>query len=212
MKKYLKELVRNMDIRGDWHTMVGEARAAKTVGGKVHAFQRGAINIGGTMMLGIAMVFISIGFIFLPITTTASTSLMDYIYSGNVSTTASDFTGYTSVVGITPLLILVGFLTAGVVSGMMGIKIMKGGASGSTNPGALMLLGLSIVFVGIGLIIEPVALDGIASVYSSGPYTDFTGYDSILQISPMLLHLGFLSGAVLTGFFGLKKLGGGGGD
>lgn len=177
---------------------------------KLHLSERGAMNIAGVMMLGIAMVFLSIGFIFLPITTDATTDLLDYEYSANATITDASYTGYTSVVGITPLLILVGFLAAAVISGMMGIKIIKGGASGGTDPGSLMLLGLSIVFIGIGLIIEPVMLDGVSAVYhngGSGISSTFTGYQSIILITPMLVHLGFLATAVLSGFFGLKRLG-----
>lgn len=175
--------------------------------------QRGAMNIAGTLMLGIAMVFLAIGFIFLPITTDAAQDLLDYAYTSNANITDATYTGYTSVVGITPLLILVGFLTAGVVAGMMGIKIMKGASAGRADPGGLMLLGLSVVFIGIGLIIEPVMLDGISSVVhndGSGVSSSFTGYSSIVLISPMLVHLGFLASAVLSGFFGIKRLSGSG--
>lgn len=171
--------------------------------------EEGAMNIAGIMMLGISMVFLAIGFIFLPISTTAAQALLDYAYTSCTSITDATYTGYTSVVGITPLLILVGFLSAAVVSGMMGIRIMKG-ADYKADPGSLMLLGLSIVFIAIGLIIEPVMLDGISSVYynsGSGISASFTGYSSILLISPMLIHLAFLSAAVLSGFFGLKRIG-----
>jgi hypothetical protein len=172
--------------------------------------ERGSMNIGGIMMLGISMVFLSIGFIFLPITTTAAQALLDYSYTGNVGITDATFTGYTSVVGITPLLILVGFVSAAVITGMLGVKIMKGAGSTSMNPGSLMLLGLSIVFIGIGLIIEPVMLDGVASIVhgsGSGISSSFTGYSSIVLVTPMLVHLGYLAASVLSGFFGIKKLG-----
>jgi hypothetical protein len=174
----------------------------------------GSINIAGIMMLGISMVFLAIGFIFLPISTTATESLLAYAYTSCTSITDATYTGYTSVIGITPLLILVGFLSAAVVSGMMGIKIMKG-ASYKADPGSLMMLGLSIIFIAIGLIIEPVMLDGISSVYyngGSGISASFTGYQSILLISPMLIHLAFLASAVLSGFFGLKRIGSSGGS
>jgi len=172
--------------------------------------QRGAMNIGGIMLLGIGMVFLAIGFIFLPISTTATQGLLDYAYSACASITDESYTGFTAVVGITPLLILVGFLTAAVVTGMMGVKIMKGAGTGKADPGSLMLLGLSIVFIAIGLIIEPVALDGISSVLyggGTGIAATFIGYESIILISPMLVHLSFLAAAVLSGFFGIKKLG-----
>ncbi len=249
--------------------------------------QRGSVNIGGTLLLGIAMVFLSLGFIFLPLTTDSSSSLLAYTYSPYPAITAATFTGYTAVVGITPMLIIVGFLTAGVIVGMMGIRVMKSGSGGSFKPAALVLLSLAIVFIGISLIIEPVALDGISanvaakaeatdvedvvtgvgvttahvtllyapgnnstdevvSVSSNATETptvtsynttdshllistlsanithtlttvynhadlidgtsDFTGYYSILLISPMLLHLGLLSGAVLSGFFGIRMM------
>lgn len=176
---------------------------------KLMKSQVGAVNIGGVMMLGIAMVFLAIGFIFLPISSDAAADIIAYEYTTNTSITDATFTGYTSVVGITPLLILVGFLTAAVVTGMMGIKIMKGATGTKADPGSLMLLGLSIVFVGIGLIIEPVMLDGVASVLhggGAGISSSFTGYESVVKIAPMLVHIGFLASAVLSGFFGIKKL------
>jgi len=122
------------------------------------------MNIGGIMMLGISMVFVSMGFIFLPIANSAVETLMDYTYSAYTSITASTFTGFTSVVGVTPLLILVGFLMAAVVSGMMGVKAFKGATSVRADLGGLILNGLAIVFIAIGLIIMPVALDGASGL------------------------------------------------
>lgn len=171
--------------------------------------ETGEMNIGGIMLLGISMVFLAVGFIFLPISTDAAQDLLDYEYTSNTSITDATYTGFTSVVGITPMLILVGFLTAAVVTGMLGIKVMRGGANYSSNPGSLMLLGLSIVFVSIGLIIEPVMLDGVSGVLhgdGAGISSSFTGYSSIITISPMLVHIAFLAAAVLSGFFGIKKI------
>ena len=161
------------------------------------------------MLLSIAMVFLAIGFIFLPITTTAAQSLLDYEYTTNTSITDATYTGFTSVVGITPLLILVGFLTAAVITGMLGMKVMKGASSARGDPAGLMLTGLSIVFIGIGLIVEPVMLDGVSSVVHGGGQgisSSFTGYSSIVLVSPLLVHIGFLVAAVLSGFFGIKRL------
>jgi hypothetical protein len=135
--------------------------------------EKGSMNIGGIMMLGISMVFLSIGFIFLPITTSATQTLLDYSYSSYTLITDATYTGYTSVLGVTPLLILVGFLTAAVITGMLGIKIIKGAKSANMNPGSLMMLGLSIVFIGIGLIMQPVVLDAVSSnVAHEASYTD----------------------------------------
>lgn len=173
--------------------------------------ETGAMNIGGIMMLGIAMVFLAIGFIFLPISTDACDDLLAYAYSSNGTITDATFTGFTSVVGITPILILVGFLAAAVVTGMLGVKIMKGGASAKADPGSLMMLGLSIIFIAIGLIMEPVMLDGISSVVhggGAGISASYTGYSAIILVSPMLVHIGYLASAVLSGFFGIKRLSG----
>ena len=176
---------------------------------KLFMREDGAMNIGGIMMLAIGMVFLAIGFIFLPITTDAAQDLLDYEYTTNTSITDATYTGYTSVVGITPMLILVGYIAAAVITGMLGVKIMRGAGSSSFNPGALMLMGLSIVFIAIGLIVEPVMLDGISSVVhggGAGISSSFTGYSSIIIVAPMLIHIGFLAAAVLSGFFGIKKL------
>ena len=171
--------------------------------------EKGAMNIGGIMMLGIAMVFLAIGFIFLPISTDACDDLLAYQYTSNTSITDATFTGFTSVVGITPILILVGFLAAAVVTGMLGVKIMKGGSSAKADPGSLMLLGISIIFIAIGLIMEPVMLDGVSSIVhggGSGISTSYTGFAAIVKVAPMLVHIGYLAAAVLSGFFGIKKL------
>ena len=219
MKQYIKGMT--PAIKEAFAAMVVDVKSQPTILGKLVACQRGGMNIGGIMMLGIAMVFVAIGFIFLPITTDAAEDILDWIATCNTSITDATFTGFTSVVGITPLLILVGYLVAAVISGMMGVKAFKGGYSGGTNPGALMLLGMSIIFIGIGLIIEPVMLEGVATVLSNnsgvantgqGISSTFTGYSAVLLISPMLIHIGFLAAAVLSGFFGLKKLGGGSED
>lgn len=171
--------------------------------------ERGDINIGGILMMGIGMVFLAVGFIMFPIATDAASDILAWSYSANGTITDATFTGYTAVVGITPILLLVGFLTASVVTGMLGFKVMKAGAAAGFSPGNLMMLGLSIVFVAIGLIIEPVMLDGVASVIhggGAGISSSFTGLAALIGIAPMLVHIGFLAASVFTGFFGIKSL------
>lgn len=172
--------------------------------------QKGAVNLGGTLMMGIGMVFLAVGFIMFPISTTACSTLLDYAYSANNSITDATYTGFTAIVGVTPILILIGFVSASVISGFMGLKIMKG-ATSSVGPGGLMLLGLSVVFIAIGLIIEPAMLDGISSVVhggGSGISSSFTGLEAIILVCPLLVHIGFIATAVITGFFGLKSIAG----
>lgn len=173
------------------------------------ANEKGEMNIGGILMMGIGMVFLAVGFIMFPIATDAAADLLTYSYSANGTITDATFTGYTAVVGITPILILVGFLAAAIITGFLGFKVMKSGASAGFSPGNLMMLGLSIIFIAIGLIIEPVMLDGISSVVHGGGHgisSSFTGLSALILIAPMLVHIGFLAAAVFSGFFGIKSL------
>lgn len=170
---------------------------------------RGEMNIGGILMLGIGMVFLAVGFIMLPISTDAAADLLAYEYSANTSITDATYTGYTAVVGITPILILIGFLSAAVITGFLGFRVMQSSGSAGFSPGNIMLLGLSIVFIAIGLIIEPVMLDGVSSIVHGGGggiSASFTGYSALVGIAPMLVHIGFLAAAVFSGFFGIRSL------
>ena len=173
--------------------------------------QKGTINISSILMMGIGMVFLAVGFIMFPIVTDATDSLLAWECSANSSITDATFTGFTEVVGITPLLVLLGFVAAGIFSMYLGIKISKGAAGDtSVNLGSMLLLALAIVFIAVALIIMPVALDGICEAYNdvSGS-SDYTGLDSILLVTPLLLLIAFVGAAVVSGFFGIKKLGGG---
>lgn len=174
--------------------------------------EKGAVDIGGILLMGIAMVFLSIGFIMFPIATDATDDILGYVYSGNASITDASYTGLTAITGITPLLILLGFVMAAVVTGFLGLKVTKGESSAKATPGSLMMLGLAIVFIAVGLIMFPVALDGISSVYDgngAGISTAYTGLQPILLVTPMLVLLSFLAASVISGFFGIKSLGSG---
>ncbi len=171
----------------------------------------GAMNIVSILIMGIGMVFLAVGFIMFPIVTTATDALLAYVNAGNASIMAANFTGFTAIVGITPLLILLGFVSASVFSMYLGVKLSKGGGGGKLDLGGLLLLGLSMVFVAIGLIILPVALDGIALVWDGGGDHEglnvaYVGLEPILLITPLLILISFVSSAVLSGFFGFKQL------
>ena len=172
--------------------------------------QRGAIDIGGILVMGIGMVFLAVGFIMYPIVMTATDALLEYKNTVNDTCDAAYFTGFTPIVGITPLLVLVGYLSAAVFSMYLGVKIMKGGeGETSLNLGTMLLLGISLIFIAIGLIILPVTLDAICSVIHNGGAgidADYTGLQPILLVTPLLVLVSFISGAVISGFFGIKKL------
>ena len=174
--------------------------------------QRGAMDISGILLMGIGMVFLAVGFIMFPIVTTATDSLLAYTYSGNGSITDATFTGFTAIIGITPLLVLIGYVSAAVFSMFLGVRISKGSSAGTKlDLGSLLMLGISMIFIAIALIILPVALDGISSVVhggGTGINASYVGLEPILLVTPLLILISFVAGAVITGFFGIKKLGG----
>ena len=200
-----------------WDQMVANIKGAPTFWGKVCASERGAIDIGGILIMGIGMVFLAVGFIIYPIVMTATDDLLAYAGTGyNVSATVSCnstyFTGFNAIVGITPLLILIGYLSAAVFAMYLGVRVMAGkGEAGKLDLGSMLLLGISLIFIAIGLIILPVTLDGICTVFdNNGSYLSsaYTGLGPILRVTPLLVLISFVSGAVVTGFFGLKRIGG----
>ncbi len=188
--------------------------------GEARRSERGAIDIGAILIMGIGMVFLAVGFIIFPIITTATDDLLTWNCTANASSNGSlqivnysYYTGFTAIVGITPLLVLVGFLSAAVFSMYLGVKMMKGSAGGTKlDLGTMILLAISLIFIAIGLIILPVTLEGICVVLhggGSGISATYVGLSAILRVTPLLVLISFIAAAVITGFFGLKRLGGG---
>ena len=89
----------------------------------------GAIDMGGILLMGIGMVFLAVGFIMFPIVTTSTDTLLAYVYAGNATIVAACFTGFVPVIGITPLLVLVGYVSAAVFAMYLGMKVTKGSGS-----------------------------------------------------------------------------------
>lgn len=180
--------------------------------------QRGDIDIGSILLMGIGMVFLAIGFIIYPIVMDATDELLDWVCTANTSINDTTFTGFTEIVGITPLLVLIGYLSAAVFTMYLGIRVMKGSGSTTLNLGTLIMLALSLIFIAIALIILPVALEGICSVLSNnsagvdtgvGLSASYVGLEDILLVTPLLILISFIGGAIVSGFFGIKKLGAG---
>jgi len=168
--------------------------------------ERGEMNMGGIIIMGIGMVFLAVGFIMFPIATTATDDILAWVCTACASITDATFTGLTAIVGIVPLLILVGFLAAAVITGFLGIKIMKGEGSAKFNPGNVLLLGLSIIFIAVGLIIFPVILDALCSILNAGISAAYVGLEALILLAPMLVLIAFIAAAVISGFFGIKNL------
>ena len=179
----------------------------------------GVMDIGGILIMGIGMVFIAVGFIIYPIIMTACDALLIFPSpaaavnaTASASCNATYFTGFIPIVGITPLLVLVGFLSAGVFAMYLGVQVVRGAGGTKLDLGSMLLLGISMIFIAIGLIILPVVLDAICSVlWNNGAFLNplYTGLLPILRVTPLLVLISFVAGAVITGFFGIRRLGAG---
>lgn len=176
----------------------------------MHSDERGMIDIAGLMLMGIGMIFLAVGFIIYPIIMDATDSIL--VWSANVSGTAytiADFTGLSNIVGIVPLITLLGFVTAGAITGFMGVKMTKGAAEGTgggkINPGSLMMLGIGLIFIAVALIIYPVVLDGVSTALNASIVSGaYTGLTPILRVVPLIVITSFLTGGIVAGFFGIK--------
>lgn len=85
----------------------------------------GDINIGNILMLGIGMIFIAVGFVIYPVILEGTDAILDYTSSSGNFTDES-FTGLMPVTKVVPLIVLIGFVSAGVVTGFFGIKNIMG--------------------------------------------------------------------------------------
>lgn len=171
--------------------------------------QRGDVNIGSILMMSIGLIFLAVGFIMFPQVTTASQAILDYAYTTNTSITDATYTGLTTTIGILPLLVLLGYVAVAVIAGFMGYKVSQGMANTRMNPGSFLMLGISLVFIALGLYIFPVLMDGVSSVVhggGAGISTSFTGLSAIILMVPMLTLLGFIVSTVIVGMFGIKTL------
>jgi len=174
-----------------------------------HADERGAVDMGGTLLMGIGIVFLAVGFIIFPIVTTATDTLLAWVSTVNVTITDESFTGFTSVVGISPILVLIGYLMAGVITMYLGVRITKGGGSTKLDLGNLIMLALSMIFIAVGFIIMPVMLEGLATVLDGGGTginAAYVGLSPIILVTPLIVLISFVAGAVLTGFMGIKSI------
>ena len=175
--------------------------------------QKGAIDIKGLVLMGVGMIFLAVGFIIYPIIITATDAILGWTCSANGSINDETFTGLSSIVGIVPLLVLVAFVTAGAITGFMGYKISSGAASASTsNPASLILLGIGLIFIAVGLIIFPVIMESVCVVMTGGGAglsATYIGLAPILLVVPLIVLIAFITAGVISGFFGIKGMGGG---
>jgi len=170
--------------------------------------EHGFVNMAGVIMLGIGMVFIAVGFIIYPIIIDGVDAITAWTASDNVAITVTTFTGLSPVAGITPLIVLIGFISSAVITGFMGVKTIKGGGDGGKiDAGGLIMQGIGMIFISVGLIIFPVVMDGVraAQVDIAASTGTFTGLTQILSVTPLIVLVAFISAAVITTYFGAKQ-------
>jgi len=166
----------------------------------------------GMILIGVAMIFLAVGFIIYPICLDATDSILSWNHTStaaNLTVSTSAFTvnqtaltGMAAVTGILPLIILLGFVTAGAITGFMGYKQMMSN-SAAMSPKNLMMMSIGLIFLSVSLIIFPVILDGIASAYetvAASLYT-YTGLLAILRVVPLIVLTAFLAGGIVPMFF-----------
>lgn len=163
-------------------------------------------------MMGIALIFMGIGFTFLPQLISATDAIGSYNYTGATSTMCqtANFTGLTTFYPLVPLLVVLAFVVDGVIAGFLGIKVWKGLATSQANIGSFLLIGLTVLFAAIGLRFYPTLLDGICSALWNGgagiSTTTYGAFVNLLLIVPMLALLGYVVAVALPGLAGVRKM------
>lgn len=161
------------------------------------------------MLMSIGFIIAAVGLIFYPNVTDACTTLLAYEYSSNTSITDATYTGLTTTIGIFPLLTLLGYIAVVFIGMFMGIKLMSNEGSTKFSLGGILLSGIAMIFISLGLNIFPVMLDAISAIVhggGTGISSAFTGLSSIVLMLPMIGMLSFVTGTVVSGFFGIRLM------
>lgn len=164
--------------------------------------------------MGIAMIFLGIGFTFFPQLITATDAIGSYNYTGATLTfmQTANYTGLTTFYPLVPLLVLIALMADAVLAGFLGIKVWQGTMASRANVGGFLLIGLSVLFASIGLRFYPTLLDGVAAaLWNGGSYISATTYASfvnLILIVPMLVLLAFVIAVALPGLIGVRKMAG----
>lgn len=172
----------------------------KKVFSRLHKAERGYVSMSGLLMMGIAMIFIAVGFIIFPVILDGTDGILAWT-SGNL--TVANFTGLASTVGIFPLIALLGFVASGVLSGFLGFQMVKSG-QGKMDSTGLLMLAVGQIFIAVGLIMFPVVLDGCATVLTTPSLASYVGLAPIIKVCPLIVLVTFLAGGVVSSYFGYK--------
>lgn len=78
--------------------------------------------------------------------------------------------------------------------------------AGRVDIGNIIMLGLGMVFIGVGAYFIPVMLEGFTEALGADNVSDFTGLTSVIKLGPTLVVLGFIIGGAVVGFLGIKGI------
>lgn len=78
--------------------------------------------------------------------------------------------------------------------------------SGAVNIANIMLLGIGMIFMGIGAFFIPVMIEGFEEARTAANVSQYTGLSSIIEIGPTIIVLGFIVAGGVVGFMGIKGL------
>lgn len=184
----------------------------RRMGAGLSGHQRGSMDPAGMMLMGVGLIFLSVGMIIYPILFDATDAVYAWTSSNysvgppQVGYTIADFTGLTPVLSIFPLLVLLAYVVAAVIDGIMGIKIMKGDGGGKMDPAGLMLQAIGMIFLSVVMIVYPITLDGVATILDgvANATGTYTGIASFAPVVPLLVLLAIITVGVILNFFGIK--------
>lgn len=151
--------------------------------------QKGAVSMGGVLLMAIGLVFLSIGFLVFPIVISGTDAILNstdtqidagLVTTGNVTT------------GDMPLSRT---LWQSDVANVVSIS-----SNATETPVADNYTGGSLYFTSLSGNITRL----LTVHYLRGSIDDYTGLRGVIGVSPMIVLIGFIAGGVITGFMGIK--------
>ena len=158
--------------------------------------EKGSMNVANIMMLGIAMIFIAVGFIIYPVILEGTDSILDTTRATSDSENVTTALGVTSG-NITLSETLFDSDVANVISITSSIVETPAASTYTLGTGRLLMTSLTANVT-----------DGriITATYYYGNVDEYTGLRSITEVTPLIVLIGFVTAGVITGFFGVKNI------
>jgi uncharacterized membrane protein YhaH (DUF805 family) len=171
--------------------------------GRLLTEQRGAVSLGGLSterllglviaVVGVVVALLMLQVVITPINDILERSTLDLYHSGTAA-----------LIRLLPLIIVVGIMG---MSGYIGFTSIRG--SGASGTGSILGIVLAYVFLIVGLVVFPIALDTIVTLNQpSSGLSDFSGTLPLLNLIPLLYTVSLMG---IAGFIIWGSLRSGGG-